>query len=131
MATRGEVPGLSNHALEAGKAAHRCPDGDRRARQHLSIPPTRLVKPYRSDVTPPHDPSHFTSVTGITPYHAAEKGFVQDTWGIFQGNMFAGAKKGELAMIALWQANPQKPLPFQFGYPDKNEHDHMMVTRKK
>jgi len=71
-----------------------------------------------------------SDTTGITPYHAAEKGFVQDTWGIFQGNMFAGSRKGELAMIDLWQTNPQRPLPFQFGYPDKNEHDHLMVTRK-
>ena len=72
-----------------------------------------------------------SDTTGPTPYQAAEKGFVQDTWGIFQGNMFAGARKGELAMIDLWKTNPQQPLPFQFGYPDKNEHDHMMVTRKK
>lgn len=72
-----------------------------------------------------------SDTTGPTPYQAAEKGFVQDTWGVFQGNMFAGAKKGELAMIELWQKNPQQALPFQFGYPDKNEHDHMMVTRKK
>jgi len=72
-----------------------------------------------------------SDTTGPTPYQAAEKGFVQDTWGVFQGNMFAGAKKGELAMIDLWKTNPQQPLPFQFGYPDKNEHDHMMVTRKK
>lgn len=71
-----------------------------------------------------------SDTTGITPYHAADKGFVQDTWGIFQGNMFAGAKKGELAMIELWEKNPKRALPFQFGYPDKNEHDHMMVTRK-
>ena len=72
-----------------------------------------------------------SDTTGPTPYQAAEKGFVQDTWGVFQGNMFAGARKGELAMIDLWKTNPQQPLPFQFGYPDKNEHDHMMVTRKK
>lgn len=38
-----------------------------------------------------------SDTTGITPYHAAEKGFVQETWGTFQGNMFEGAKKGELA----------------------------------
>ena len=68
--------------------------------------------------------------SGIAPYHAAEKGFVQDTWGRFEGNMFPGARKAELAFIELWQTNPQRPLPFQFGYPDKNEHDHMLVTRK-
>ncbi len=72
-----------------------------------------------------------SDTTGITPYHAAAKGFEQLTWGTFQGNMFAGAKKGELAMIELWKHNPHQKLPFQFGYPDKNEHDHMMVTRKK
>lgn len=72
-----------------------------------------------------------SDTTGITPFHAAEKGFVQETWGTFQGNMFAGSKKGENAMIELWKTNPQRPLPFQYGYPDKNEHDHMMVTRKK
>lgn len=72
-----------------------------------------------------------SDTTGITPYHAAEKGFVQETWGTFQGNMFEGAKKGELAMIEMWKTNPQQALPFQYGYPDKNEHDHMMVTRKK
>ena len=71
-----------------------------------------------------------SDTTGITPYQAAEKGFVQDTWGLFHGNMFAGARKGELAMIELWEKNPHKALPFQFGYPDKDEHDHMMVTRK-
>jgi len=72
-----------------------------------------------------------SDTTGPTPYQAAEKGFSQETWGTFQGNMFAGAKKGELAMIDLWNTNPQQALPFQFGYPDKNEHDHMMVTSKK
>lgn len=72
-----------------------------------------------------------SDTTGITPYHAAEKGFVQETWGIFQGNMFAGSKKGENAMVEMWKTNPERALPFQYGYPDKNEHDHMMVTRKK
>lgn len=72
-----------------------------------------------------------SDTTGITPYHAAEKGFVQETWGIFQGNMFAGSKKGENAMVEMWKTNPQRALPFQYGYPDKNEHDHMMVTKKR
>lgn len=71
-----------------------------------------------------------SDTTGITPYHAGEKGFVQDTWGTFQGNMFAGAKKGEQAMIELWRENPNRKVPFQYGYPDKNEHDHLLVTRK-
>ena len=72
-----------------------------------------------------------SDTTGPTPYQAAEKGFIQETWGTFQGNMFAGARRGELAMIELWKTNPKRALPFQFGYPDENEHDHMMVTRKK
>lgn len=69
--------------------------------------------------------------SGIAPYHAAAKGFVQDTWGTFEGNMFPGARKAELAFIDLWKTNEHKALPFTFGYPDKNDHDHMLVTRKK
>ena len=72
-----------------------------------------------------------SDTTGITPYEAAEKGFVQETWGTFQGNMFAGSKRGENAMIELWKTNSERALPFQYGYPDKNENDHMMVTRKR
>jgi len=68
--------------------------------------------------------------SGIAPYHAAAKGFVQDTWGVFAGNMFPGAKKAELAFIDLWRTNPQRALPMQFGYPDKNDANHMLVTRK-
>lgn len=71
-----------------------------------------------------------SDTTGIAPFHAAEKGFIQETWGTFTGNMFAGSKRGETAMIELWKTNPSRPLPFQYGYPDKNENDHMMVTRK-
>lgn len=72
-----------------------------------------------------------SDTTGPAPFQAAEKGFVQDTWGTFRGNMFPGPKKAELAMIELWKTNPQQVLPFTFGYPDVNDQNHMMVTRKR
>jgi hypothetical protein len=72
-----------------------------------------------------------SETSGIAPYHAAEKGFVQDVWGRFTGNLFAGAKKGENAMIELFASRPEKALPFQFGYPDKAEHNHLIVTRRE
>ncbi|MEJ8669343.1 hypothetical protein WKI71_15555 [Streptomyces sp. MS1.AVA.1] len=37
VATRREVPGLGDHALEASKTGHRCPDGDRRARRQTGL----------------------------------------------------------------------------------------------
>jgi len=69
--------------------------------------------------------------SGIAPFHAAAKGFVQETWGVFAGNMFPGPKKAELAFIELWKTNPQQKLPMVFGYPDKNDANHMLVTRKR
>jgi hypothetical protein len=32
--------------------------------------------------------------------------------------------------LALWQASPKRMLPFYFGYPDRDGHGHMMVTRR-
>lgn len=72
-----------------------------------------------------------SETSGIAPYHAAEKGFVQDVWGRFTGNLFAGAKKGENAMIELFASRPERALSFQFGYPDKAEHNHLIVTRRE
>jgi hypothetical protein len=71
-----------------------------------------------------------SETSGIAPYHAAEKGFVQDVWGRFTGNMFPGPKKAELAMIELWKSRPERKTPIQFGYPDKIENDHVLVTRR-
>ena len=33
--------------------------------------------------------------------------------------------------VKLWKAQPKRPLPFRFGYPDSNKRAHLMVTRPK
>lgn len=71
-----------------------------------------------------------SETSGIAPFHASEKGFKQEVWGRFTGNMFPGSKKAENAMIEMWQKQPERPLPMQFGYPDKIENNHLMVTTK-
>ncbi len=71
-----------------------------------------------------------SETSGIAPFHAAEKGFQQQVWGRFTGNMFPGSKKAENAMIELWQKQPERELPVQFGYPDKVENNHLLVTFK-
>jgi len=71
-----------------------------------------------------------SETSGIAPFHAAEKGFKQDVWGRFTGNMFPGSKTAENAMIELWKSQPERALPVQFGYPDKAENNHLMITHK-
>lgn len=72
-----------------------------------------------------------SDTSGIGPSHAKAKGFEQLTWGVFKGNMFPGNKKIENEMIEMWETNPQRPTPIQYGYPDKLENEHLMVTRPK
>jgi hypothetical protein len=32
-------------------------------------------------------------------------------------------------MRKLWKTNPQHDMPFRYGYPDRDHHGNMMVTR--
>ncbi len=71
-----------------------------------------------------------SDTSGIGPSHAAAKGFKQQVWGQFKGSMFGGAKSVEREMIELWRRDLVRKLPVQFGYPDKVENNHLMVTYK-
>jgi hypothetical protein len=31
----------------------------------------------------------------------------------------------------MWAKQPHRPLPFRFGYPDSEKHNHLMITRPK
>jgi hypothetical protein len=66
--------------------------------------------------------------SGVGPAHAAAKGFRQQVWGRFVGSMFGGAREVEVQMIDLWKKSPERPLPVQFGYPDRAENNHLLVT---
>jgi hypothetical protein len=57
--------------------------------------------------------------------------WVQETWGVYDGAPFPSPDAREAAQVALWKANPQRPLDFYFGYHSKGGHPHLMVTRRK
>jgi len=40
-----------------------------------------------------------------------------------------GFNKGQT--VELWKTEPHRDLPFRFGYPDKEKHNHLMVMRPK
>jgi hypothetical protein len=72
-----------------------------------------------------------SDATGIPSDEARKAGFVQDTYGKYSGAYFAHfAPAVERAFVALWKAQPERPLPFRFGYFDKAFQSHMLVTRR-
>ncbi len=68
--------------------------------------------------------------TGIPPSIARAAGFEQESYGLFHGPMLARYSHYRSEFLALWQASPKRMLPFYFGYPDRDGHGHMMVTRR-
>ncbi len=68
--------------------------------------------------------------TGIAPEHLQGKGFEQITYGTFEGPFLANAiaRLGD-QMITLWKSQPARAVPVAYGYPDRNKHWHLMITR--
>jgi hypothetical protein len=72
-----------------------------------------------------------SDTTGVPNKIATRAGFVQDTYGIMDWPAifgFVDVKNAE-DMARLWRTNPQHDLPFRYGYPDRDHHGHLMVTR--
>jgi hypothetical protein len=69
--------------------------------------------------------------TGIPPSFATQAGFEQETWGRFTGSFLKVAHNHEEDFVRLWTDRPQRPLSFGFGYPDKDDNDHLLVTRRR
>jgi len=69
--------------------------------------------------------------TGPTPYDAEAAGFEQIVWGRFHSVAFSGPRKGEIAMRELFAAQPHRSLPVFFGYTDKDDRAHLVVTRPR
>jgi hypothetical protein len=75
--------------------------------------------------------------TGLPVRIAQKAGFVQDTYGVYDWpeSFFVDNKnqaritKDAEDMKRLWKQNPQHDLPFRYGYPDRDHHANMMVTR--
>jgi hypothetical protein len=70
--------------------------------------------------------------TGIPPRFAQAAGFVQDTFGIFDGPAPFGPIEplDGHAFRHLWAENPKRALPFKFGYGDVHHRSHMMIMRR-
>jgi hypothetical protein len=69
--------------------------------------------------------------TGIPPKYAVPAGFVQETYGTFDGPFLPAGRTWTADFKKLWKTNPYKELPFRYGYPDNARHSHMMVTRRE
>jgi hypothetical protein len=73
-----------------------------------------------------------SDASGIPPSYAGPAGFEQVTYGDFAGPYFVIDKKNTRAeFVKLWRSEPHRDLPFRFGYPDSEKHNHLMITRPK
>jgi len=70
--------------------------------------------------------------TGFPPAYAKAQGFTQTTYGQFHGSFLPQANPGIIEdFIKMWKTQPQRPLPFRYGYPDNDRHGHMLVTKRE
>jgi hypothetical protein len=73
-----------------------------------------------------------SDASGIPPSHAGPAGFEQITYGEFTGPYFIQDPKNSRAeFVKLWKSQPRRELPFRFGYPDADKHNHLMITRPR
>jgi hypothetical protein len=71
--------------------------------------------------------------TGIPPAFAHQAGFVQQTYGSFQGAMcFDHCPSDEYSdqFRDLWASQPKRKLDFRYGYLDSKYSYHLLVTRR-
>jgi hypothetical protein len=70
--------------------------------------------------------------TGIPPRFAEDAGFTQDTYGTFDGPAAFGLVDAKDAndIKMLFASEPSRNLAFRYGYPDKDGHAHLIVTRR-
>jgi hypothetical protein len=71
--------------------------------------------------------------TGIPPRFAAAAGFVQDTYGTFNGPAPFSLMldvRDSADVKRLFASQPARDLAFRYGYPDKDGNAHLIVTRR-
>ena len=69
--------------------------------------------------------------TGLPPKYGEPAGFEYETHGIYeQSNMAAGGPVTP-QWRKMFKEQPQRPLDFRFGYPDKKLRGHLIIMRKK
>lgn len=70
--------------------------------------------------------------TGLNAIHLDPKVWEQDVYGRFFGTFLKSGLEGIRALRALYDAQPKRPLPFDyFGYPDNHKNGHLIVTRRR
>jgi hypothetical protein len=73
-----------------------------------------------------------SDASGIPPSHAEPAGFELVTYGDFAGPYFIIDHKNTRAeFVKLWKSQPHRDLPFRFGYPDADKHNHLMIMRPR
>jgi len=72
-----------------------------------------------------------SDTTGVPPDYGKPAGFDYEVWGEWVGaNMAAGNGAVANQWRALFKSQPDRPLPFRFGYPDAKLHGHLVVMKK-
>jgi hypothetical protein len=72
-----------------------------------------------------------SDATGVAPKWGKPAGFEYETYGVFQ---LAHLKEGHAISADWrkeWKAQPQRELPFRFGYYDDKINNHLVIMRKK
>jgi hypothetical protein len=71
--------------------------------------------------------------TGLPPRYAQSAGFVQETYGRFDGPAPFGTpgERDAADLKRLFASQPARELAFRYGYPDKDGHAHLIVTARK
>ncbi len=85
-----------------------------------------LVRSYLID----HMQLMISDSTGIPPRFLAQKGFVQETYGRFEKSFLAASEAHNADFVLLWTSQPERKLPFRYGYIDGAQNYHLLVTRK-
>jgi hypothetical protein len=119
----GGTPGVMAHLEAKGRIAAMT-----KAASYLLWSP--LFKRVR-DYLLAHADWMISDSTGIPPGFVKPAGFEQETWGRFTGSFLKVPKQHEDAFVQLWADHPLRPLPFSFGYQDKDDNDHLLVTRRR
>ncbi len=70
--------------------------------------------------------------TGIQPEVAGPAGFEQVPYGTYAGAFLLDARGArDLGFQQLWQDSPHRDLGFRFGYQDRRDHPHLVITRRR
>jgi hypothetical protein len=87
-----------------------------------------LIRAWLSD----HTDWMVSDSTGIPPRFAQAAGFVQDTFGTFEGPAPFGLldKRDADDLKHLFKSEPVRELSFRYGYPDETGHAHLLVTHR-